>query len=791
MSDINTPIVFADLLQRCQRVEIPLIQRDYAQGRPVEKDVREGFLKALHAALSLPEESADLPLNLDFIYGSMEGADKQCFLPLDGQQRLTTLFLLHWYLAWLDDCLKDFRSRMWDGKHSRFTYGVRPSSSEFFDAIVSFNPLQSVSQISSVRRHFEDQPWFYLHWRLDPTIQSSLLMLDAIHSRFKDSSGLYSRLVDSQKPVITFQLLPLEHFGLTDDLYIKMNARGKPLTTFETFKARFEDLLHELFPNDTRAFKDGVLSIKEFFSLQMDTQWTRFFWVYKDNTSNTFDQALMNLFWVLIRVSLNPSDPSFSTDTSALRTKSTPGTYTTFHDRGWLSRAFAENLICLLEAWSANGEFTPQLPDQTYFNELAFFKGAVHDPTGVEFSNLILFAGFLFYLKEHEGNVRPESLQEWMRVVFNLTHGSDIEREDFGRCIQGLQKLVPHSQNILRYLAEMEIVPLGFSPQQVREEVLKARLLRGQADWRTHLLSAEKHGYFRGQIEFLLDFSGVVRHLKAVPIETWDDALHRGFQESFQQYLKKSQRMFNEQGLVYTQDELWRRALLVVGDYLLPMGRNYSFITDSASYHDSWKRFLQYPTMNRAFLKSLWDRLDADQPIGLQLNQIIGDTDKLEAWRAAVVRHPGTIAYCGQKEVRRDDNGFEVYLLKKQRMSGAHAELFSYALYLDLITESGRKSIAPLRVSEYESVATAHFEPVVLFEFRGSSMKLSLKLFSNLGKFDIICEIFATSIGALLREKCGFKDGEGRIERATSRDEIHQTLRLIADNLALLDQGGQ
>jgi hypothetical protein len=111
MSDINTPIVFADLLQRCQRVEIPLIQRDYAQGRPVEKDVREGFLKALHAALSLPEESADLPLNLDFIYGSMEGADKQCFLPLDGQQRLTTLFLLHWYLAWLDDCLKDFRSR--------------------------------------------------------------------------------------------------------------------------------------------------------------------------------------------------------------------------------------------------------------------------------------------------------------------------------------------------------------------------------------------------------------------------------------------------------------------------------------------------------------------------------------------------------------------------------------------------------------------------------------------------------------------------------------------------------
>jgi len=49
-------------------------------------------------------------------------------------------------------------------------------------------------------------------------------------------SGLFNRLVDDERPAITFELLPLEHFGLTDDLYIKMNARGKPLTSFETFK---------------------------------------------------------------------------------------------------------------------------------------------------------------------------------------------------------------------------------------------------------------------------------------------------------------------------------------------------------------------------------------------------------------------------------------------------------------------------------------------------------------------------------------------------------------------------
>ncbi|RYZ86675.1 MAG: DUF262 domain-containing protein, partial [Proteobacteria bacterium] len=367
MSDIDKPITFFALLHQCRRVEVPLIQRDYAQGREKEKDVRDDFLSALHAALSLPSGSPELPLNLDFIYGSMEGQDKKCFLPLDGQQRLTTLFFLHWYLAWRDSELNDFRTRLWDGKHARFTYGVRPSSTEFFDEVVGYEPASAPENVPSVRKLLQDQPWFFLYWRLDPTIQSALTMLDAIHARFKETEGLYLRLVTQQQPVITFQLLPLEHFGLTDDLYIKMNARGKPLTAFETFKARFEDLLKELFPSETRKIDGSDLSVTNFFALRMDTQWTNFFWGYKNKVTHTFDEALMNLIWVLLRVSLNPAHPKFVDDTTALRSKFTPASYTHFHDRGWLTSDFAENLICLLEAWSKGGDkLTQQLPDTCY-----------------------------------------------------------------------------------------------------------------------------------------------------------------------------------------------------------------------------------------------------------------------------------------------------------------------------------------------------------------------------------------------------------------------------------------
>ena len=86
-----------------------MIQRDYAQGRLRRRKFVNCFSRALESALKLPADDPSLPLNLDFIYGSVEGQEETRFSPLDGQQRLTTLFLLHWYLAWRDGCWEDFR----------------------------------------------------------------------------------------------------------------------------------------------------------------------------------------------------------------------------------------------------------------------------------------------------------------------------------------------------------------------------------------------------------------------------------------------------------------------------------------------------------------------------------------------------------------------------------------------------------------------------------------------------------------------------------------------------------
>ena len=118
---------------RVAGIEIPLIQRDYAQGRrdPRVDDIRGTFLEALHHALTDGK-----PIGLDFVYGEENDGT---FEPLDGQQRLTTLFLLHWYLAFRSGRLGD--PQPW----TRFTYATRPGARLFCKRIVENPPPADLS----------------------------------------------------------------------------------------------------------------------------------------------------------------------------------------------------------------------------------------------------------------------------------------------------------------------------------------------------------------------------------------------------------------------------------------------------------------------------------------------------------------------------------------------------------------------------------------------------------------------------------------------------------------------
>ena len=90
---------FWSLINKYDKIEVPIIQRDYAQGRDTfeAKRIRKKFINEVLVNALVNNSN----IELDFVYGSIieekNGDDKRkIFIPLDGQQRLTTLFLLHW-----------------------------------------------------------------------------------------------------------------------------------------------------------------------------------------------------------------------------------------------------------------------------------------------------------------------------------------------------------------------------------------------------------------------------------------------------------------------------------------------------------------------------------------------------------------------------------------------------------------------------------------------------------------------------------------------------------------------
>jgi len=376
-----------------------------------------------------------------------------------------------------------------------------------------------------------------------------------------------------------------------------------------------------------------------------------------------------------------------------------------------------------------------------------------------------------------------------MRVAFNLVQNSDIERpDDYERSLGGLQKLLPQSRGILPYLATMDTAPLGFSREQLQEESLKARLILAHKGWADRIHTAEAHGYFRGQIGFLLDFSGARARADEQPVQDWPLAEHTQLQGRFDEYLAKASVTFNERGLAALPGEphQWQRSLLAVGNYLVRLGRNYSFVTDPPSSPDSWKRFLRGGTSaasGRDHLKTLWDRLDVSTEIGPQLAaiRVIPGT---EPWRAAIVAHPQVITYCLQREIRWEPGAKEIYLLKRKQMNGAHAELFTFVLHLELDSPRQRERLAPLQLAPYQFVTMSDTEPHIALSMGNATFRV----ISANDQFRIAVarsELAAVPDTAkTLVDDLGFTQGDTLLTRFVSREEAHEYLFKLAGKLA-------
>lgn len=272
------------------RVVIPMVQRDYAQGRETDyvNRVRNRFLEAIKKCVTQDGDKI-VKMKLDFVYGEKEQVWSKsapgkldCIIvtPLDGQQRLTTLYLLHWYASRSANIEKEDYAFL-----KNFTYDIRPSSRNFCVKLIDYVPEQT----KRISTQIIDQNWFQGEWLNDPTIISMLVMLDSVKEKFSEVKYLWNILTGNEHRII-FYFLPLAENGLSDELYIKMNSRGKKLTTFEHFKAEYE----ELYERDS----EEAMTINHKF----DVEWADTLFDYRDCTDNTVDKEWMRYFFYISHI---------------------------------------------------------------------------------------------------------------------------------------------------------------------------------------------------------------------------------------------------------------------------------------------------------------------------------------------------------------------------------------------------------------------------------------------------------------------------------------------------------
>ncbi len=645
-------------------VEIPIIQRDYAHGRESASRVRSNFLTSLYHSLQKDE-----PLDLDFIYGSISDGK---LIPLDGQQRLTTLFLLHWYLASKEGYLEDFNSILRIENRSKFTYETRTTSREFCNALIAHEIVIPSSLTTKISETIKDAQWFYISWEKDPTIKSMLVMLDAIHEKFIDSIDFYNKLSKTDNPVISFQFIELKDFGLSDSLYIKMNARGKELTPFENFKAKFEKVL-EIYDteNDT--------NLKENFSLKIDTIWPDIFWKYRDKKTNSFDEKIMNFIrilatneYVVISENLNFLYLGRLINARVIE-------FDDLVELDCLNTAFFLSVINTLDTLSDKGKtgIREYLPNNDLLSESQLFQGAIE--YNLSYPERIQLYGLFSYLNEF-GN--SDKLIEWIRVVRNLTENTRIDEiPDYVSALKSINQLFTHSNEILEYVSDASNEIRSFAAIQVSEERLKALLIQKSDRWKQAIVNIENHGYFKGQIGFILKFSGITDYYRENTNVDWSATEDGNYFNKFSEYSLKANSVFIQTGLKKFNDYLFERALLSKGNYTLSKGLNNSFLVDS-DRDIGWKRLLRDDNQKRDYVKELLDDLRTSE-IEKDL-QIIVDHSTITDWRKYFVEYPEMIGACGTSKFIRWESSNDILLLKRTKTNGLHSEYSSYALCVKL-----------------------------------------------------------------------------------------------------------
>lgn len=640
-------------------VEIPIIQRDYAQGRTDDKTskIRKDFLDILFNFISNKLEGKSAEIELDFIYGfsDVKTDNKTTFIPIDGQQRLTTLWLLYWFIS-VKENVSDTETKFL----SHLLYETRHSTTEFCRNLIQFEAEFSHEKIS---QEIKNQSWYFETWDYDPSIQAMLVVLDDIELRYEDFNikNIWNAIGNSSCPFY-FYKLDMDKVGLTDDLYIKMNSRGKPLTEFEYFKAGFAEIISNA--EQRKRFEESV-----------DGKWIETIWhiildsgllTGEADIALTVDNSFLNLFNFITSVISFKKELKDQNNHHYRNTiVSAELLKTIYHDK--------ENQDFLFDTLDAICK--QEQENSTFWKDLFYYS---KDEFKTKKTRLFfthkdtnLLKRCLFYFADFRGFTFPEQIL----LLACLTY-LKAPSETFNDQIRVIRNLVVNSENELRdsvlgkSFAEVEQFILNndlhifktFKTDQIEEEKSKNEYFKQVVADKHSIQKLEDSDIFRGSIS-LLPLDNKMKNRAEKFLEIFDE---KDFMGNF-----------------LTRINL----LLSFGDYTQDDGSLTNLMTSS-----NIRDFLTTPSFNKSQFKTKTQQIvlacldyfitnndvEISQPVD---NVLLAYKTDPKDWKYYFLKYPSFREDCNQGNFHWYSNSdYCIWKMRQRQFNGQHWDPFLYEL---------------------------------------------------------------------------------------------------------------
>lgn len=728
-------------------IYVPSFQRNYIQGSDEFKDKRDRLLDDIFESLKSRKV-----IDLGFVYGRSEGSYKgRLFYPYDGQQRLTTLYFLYLMLYFRN--IRNGEKESIKGLKGKLSYQTRQSTDRFINSFIDwiYNSMENEYDLfwnpnNKSSAFIKIQDWFFDYdWEYDVSIKNILSLIDTLKIRILKLEKEIAideiiNLIDDKEDDNPFKFIfiHIDDIIQNDELYIKINARGKALSHFENLKSDINNFWRN-----------------EDYKSKLDGAWTEYVWKEssKDSDSGTieerFDSNFYNSFKNIFYLNYLSNIEKPLTPASINEIKNE---WDNVFNKGKINKDWENKASC---------------------DVISYFFDAVSHPNYLFEKQADGYGNLLF--KENPGYVECLKIYVYYYLISNIYKSrncvTDLEIVLFDEILTLFKRLIDNqdkyldsidslikaiisskylidksieSNGILNFLQsnEVEISKLlGLRKEQVEEEILKARLI--YKDKRFIDLFEKGYNELRnkGQLGFI--FYLITNKNKLRDIRT-EDISYESFEKTLNQIISIQSftgDFISNKGVIFNPNyELLLRAILaktkdhffweksnnLLSFPLLNDDRDMSLHTFLNCYSSNNPEDVKYKFNLLDGLREVLNSFDSNKDnIEEVLKGIIEDYKKEDnkkedpkPWYKFFVIYDGVFEQCRNGNIYFYSDKY-VLLLDKKFRSGKWCEYYTFALSKAL-SEALNKEYRCEKANGLDGGREASFVKINMNEYRCS-----------------------------------------------------------------------